>query len=59
MCNENDRELIRIDFQLMDLRKEQEECEVHSPAYQDIQVKIDELETLKEALKAQQPKTGK
>ncbi len=59
MCNENDRELIRIDFQLMDLRKEQEQYDVNSEVYQSIQVKIDELQTRKELLKAQQTKSGK
>ena len=59
MCNENDRELIRIDFQLMDLRKEQEKCDVYSEEYQGLQVKIDELQARKEIVKTQQLKAGK
>ncbi len=48
MCDENARELIRIDFQVMDLIKQQELVEVGSSEYQDIQIKIDELKHLKD-----------
>ncbi len=49
MCNESDREIIRIDFQVIDLKKQQEGFEVNSSEYQMIQNEIDGLlERLKE-----------
>jgi len=54
MCNETDRELIRIDFQIIDLKKQQEAFETGSTQYQEIQIKIDGLDHLKEIKKAQQ-----
>ena len=54
MCNETDRELIRIDFQIMDLKKEQENLVVDSQDYKEIQLKIDGLERLKEIKRAEQ-----
>ena len=58
MCDETDRELIRIDFQMMDLKKQQEACESGSKEYQDLQGQIDTLEARKELLKAEQLKAG-
>ena len=54
MCNETDRELIRIDFQIMDLKKEQENLVVDSQEHKEIQLKIDGLERLKEIKRAEQ-----
>lgn len=54
MCDENSRELIRIDFQMMDLKKEQENLVSDSKEHKEIQSKIDELERLKEIKSKQQ-----
>jgi hypothetical protein len=48
MCDEKARELIRIDFQVMDLKKQQGTLEVGSSEYHEIQIKIDELQRLKD-----------
>ena len=53
MCDEKARELIRIDFQVMDLKKQQGILEVGSSEYHEIQIKIDELQRLKAIKSAQ------
>ena len=50
MCDERDRELIRIDFQIMDLKKQQESCEAGSGEYKEIQAEIERLEHCKAAI---------
>lgn len=54
MCDETDRELIRIDFQVIDLEKQQESLEEGSTEYEEVQMKIDGLKCLKEVKKAEQ-----
>ncbi len=54
MCNERDRELIRIDFQVIELKTKQDSCKENSIEYQTLQDKINELQRLKESIKAEE-----
>jgi len=53
MCDERDREIIRIDFQVIELKKQQEAFDVDSKEYQVLQGKIDKLDHHKERIKAE------